>query len=195
MRKTIFAILILAGLAPGQTVINGNRAITGSWDASGAATTKPVSAGTVLPATCTTGAMYFKTDAAAGRNLYVCTAENTWKQASGADTKSITLMDPVAGDSGRVQIMFPAAVTLTRIGCSVRGATSVSINLDERSAATPDTAGTPVMSSALVCDENEASAMTFSNASIAARSPLALTLSVISGTPDTLRVFIEYTVD
>jgi hypothetical protein len=195
MKKIILAVFVLAELALGQMVINGNRAITGSWDASAATATKPVSAGTALPATCTTGGMFFKTDAAAGRNLYVCTAANTWKQASGLDTKSITLIDPVAGDSGRVQLVFPAAVTIARVGCSVRGATSVSINLEERSAAAPDTAGTAVMSSALVCDVDEASTATFSNAGIAARAPLALTISMISGTPDTLRVFIEYTVD
>lgn len=195
MKRSIVAIVIAAGLASGQTLINGNRAITGSWDASGAASTKPVASGTTLPATCTTGAMFFKTDAAAGRNLYVCTEADTWKQASGPDAKSITLIDPVAGDSGRVQLVFPSAVTITRIGCSVRSATSVSINLDERTAPAPDTAGTPVMGSALVCGTSEASTSAFTNAGIAARAPLALTISAISGTPDTLRVFVEYTVD
>jgi hypothetical protein len=42
---------------------------------------------------------------------------------------------------------------------------------------------------------DEATTVTFSNAGIAARAPMALTISMISGTPDTLRVFIEYTVD
>ena len=34
--------------------------------------------GTSLPATCTVGQRYFKTDATAGQNLYGCTATNTW---------------------------------------------------------------------------------------------------------------------
>jgi len=195
MKRSIAAFVIAAGLAYGQTVINGDRAITGSWDASGATSTKPVSSGTALPLVCATGAVFFKTDAAEGRNLYVCTAADTWKQASGPDAKSITLIDPVAGDSGRVQLVFPAAVTITRIGCSVRGATSVSINLDERTAAAPDAAGTPVMSSDLACGTSEAATTMFANAAIAGRAPLALTISAISGTPDTLRVFVEYTVD
>ena len=34
--------------------------------------------GTSLPATCTVGQRYFKTNATAGQNLYGCTATNTW---------------------------------------------------------------------------------------------------------------------
>lgn len=195
MRKLSLAVLVLSGLACGQTLINGNRAITGTWDASGAAATKPVAAGAVLPNTCTAGAMFFRTGAAAGRNLYLCTGADTWRQASGPEVKSITLMDPVAGDSGRVQVVFPTSVTIQRIACSVRGGTSASINLEERSAAAPDAAGTPVLSSALVCDADEASTTAFAKAVITARAPLALTIPLISGTPDTLRVYVEYTVD
>jgi hypothetical protein len=35
----------------------------------------------------------------------------------------------------------------------------------------------------------------FSNAGVAARVPLALTILDVSGVPDTLRVYIEYSVD
>ena len=52
-------------------------------DFSGASSTKPMAAGTSLPATCAVGAMFFKTDAPAGENLYGCTAPNVWNaQAS-----------------------------------------------------------------------------------------------------------------
>jgi hypothetical protein len=193
--KKLAAVLFLAHLAAGQTVINGNRVITGSWDASSATSTKPAKSGTTLPSTCAAGEVYFKTDAVAGRNIFLCTSANNWTQSTSPSTavKSITVFDPVTTDSGRVQIMFPTAVTITRVACSVKAATSVTINLDERAAATPDTAGTAVMSSALVCDTDEASSTSFSNAGIAARAPLALTISAINGTPDTLRVFVEYT--
>lgn len=109
--------------------------------------------------------------------------------------KAIALPAPAAGDSGLVQVMFDQAVTITRIACSIKGATSVSINLDERGAATPDTAGTAVLGSALVCDANEEVTTSFSNATIAANVPLALTISAVSGTPEVLRVFITYKVD
>jgi hypothetical protein len=109
--------------------------------------------------------------------------------------KSLTLFDPVTGDSGRIQVYFPTAVTITRVACSVKAATSATINLEERAEATPDTAGTAVLTSNLACDTNSEVSTTFTNAGIAARVPLALTITAVSGTPDTLRVHIEYTID
>jgi hypothetical protein len=47
-------------------------------DFTGAPFTRPLKTGTALPATCSPGDLFFKTDAAAGRNLYACTAVNTW---------------------------------------------------------------------------------------------------------------------
>lgn len=108
---------------------------------------------------------------------------------------SATIFDPVTGDSGRVQIMFPYAVTITSISCSVKAATSATINLDERAFATPDTAGTAVLTSALACDTDGATSTTFTNATIAANVPMALLVTAVSGTPDTLRVFWTYTID
>ena len=54
---------------------------TRNVDFSAASTTKPVKAGTALPATCTPGELFFKTNAAPGGNLYLCTALNTWTQS------------------------------------------------------------------------------------------------------------------
>lgn len=139
-----------------------------------------------------------------GRDLLAVDAPLTLtKEASGllrlgstqnAGLKSITVFDPVTGDSGRIQFEFPVAVTITRISCSVKAATSATINLDERAEATPDTSGTAVLTSGLACDVDSAASTTFSNAGIAANVPVALTISAVSGTPDTLRVHIEYTV-
>jgi len=67
----------------GQTTINGGRAITGAWDASNAASSKPAKTGTALPQTCGVGEQFFKTDAAQGQNLYFCTGANTWVQMTG----------------------------------------------------------------------------------------------------------------
>jgi hypothetical protein len=109
--------------------------------------------------------------------------------------KSMTVFDPVTGDSGRVQFMFPNAVTITSISCSVKAATSATINLDERAFATPDTTGTSVLTSNLACDTDGATSTTFSNAGIAANVPVALLITAVSGTPDTLRVYVTYTID
>ncbi len=55
----------------------------GALVASGAERTAPAKTGTALPATCAAGDQFFKTDAAAGQNLYFCTAANTWTQMTG----------------------------------------------------------------------------------------------------------------
>lgn len=39
--------------------------------------------GTSLPSACGTGTLFFKTDATAGLNIYLCTATNTWTQQAG----------------------------------------------------------------------------------------------------------------
>lgn len=196
MIRIIAAIVLSACMTQGQTVINGNRAITGAWDAAAAASTKPAKSGTSLPAVCSTGEQFFKTDAAAGKNLYLCTSPDTWtRSAQIPSVKSMSVFDPATGDSGRVQIMFDEPVTITRVACSVKGAASATIQLDERLAEAPDTSGTAILAAPLVCDPDQQTTSAFSNAAISARVPLALLISALSGSPDTLRVYISYTVD
>lgn len=110
-------------------------------------------------------------------------------------TKSLTIFDPVTGDSNDIQMYFGQAVTITRVACSVAAATSVTIQLDERAEATPNTAGTDVMTSALVCDTDSQATTTFTNATIALRVPLNLQVTAVSGTPGAVRVHIEGTYD
>jgi len=81
--KISIAVLISVSLpSNGQQIINGSRTLLGNWDASGAATTKPLKAGTAIPAACGLGEMFFKTDATAGANVFLCTGTNTWTQIS-----------------------------------------------------------------------------------------------------------------
>lgn len=108
---------------------------------------------------------------------------------------NFTLFDPVTGDSGRVQFRLPFAGTVTSVACSVKAATSATINLDERAVATPDTTGVAVLTSGLVCDTDSAVSTTFTNPTLAADVPVALTISAVSGTPDTLRVHLKGTID
>ncbi len=54
--------------------------------------TRPVSVGTTLPATCQVGQLYFNSAAAAGSNLYACTAANTWTlESAPASTPGVTM--------------------------------------------------------------------------------------------------------
>src|SRR5215470_8067095 len=91
-------LVLLAGLCTAQTTVNGGRDYKGTLsvsgtvsavDFSGAGVTAPVKTGLlgVRPAACTRGQIYFATDAAAGQNLFFCTATGspgTWSQMSGS---------------------------------------------------------------------------------------------------------------
>jgi hypothetical protein len=82
--KVILMVLLCFSIPSGaQQIINGNRTLLGNWDATGAATTKPLKIGTALPASCGIGEMFFNTAAMAGANVYVCAAASTWTQIQG----------------------------------------------------------------------------------------------------------------
>src|SRR5450631_2534230 len=67
----------MIGAARGQTQID-LRTQGKNIDFSSAARTRPSKTGTLVPAVCTIGETFVKTDAAAGKNLYICTAANVW---------------------------------------------------------------------------------------------------------------------
>jgi hypothetical protein len=69
----------------------------GALVATSADRTAPVKAGASLPAACTAGDQFFKTNAAPGQNLYFCTGTNTWTQMAGAQ-----LVSSVFGRAGAV---------------------------------------------------------------------------------------------
>src|SRR5450432_1426171 len=79
-RTTLRCVCVAAatiGAARGQTQID-LRTQGKNIDFSSAARTRPSKTGTLIPAVCTIGETFVKTDAAAGKNLYVCTAVNVW---------------------------------------------------------------------------------------------------------------------
>jgi hypothetical protein len=94
------------------------------------------------------------------------------------------------------QMKFARAVTINRISCStdITGSTAT-IQGDERAEATPNTGGTDVMTSALVCDEDTEATTSFANASLAADAPLNFDIDAVAATaPSRLRVHVEFTV-
>jgi hypothetical protein len=106
-----------------------------------------------------------------------------------------TIFDPVAGDSGRIQWKHPKNITITKVSCNVKAATSVVIQLNKRTEGAPDVSGTDVQTATLTCITTGASTTSFASAAVTADTPVALTISSVTGTPDTLRVTIYYTVD
>ena len=84
----------MIGAARGQTQID-LRTQGKNIDFSSAARTRPIKTGTSLPGTCTLGETFLKTDAAAGKNLYVCTAANIWT------VQGVEIPDPT-GNAGKI---------------------------------------------------------------------------------------------
>ncbi|MDQ6706195.1 MAG: hypothetical protein M3Z85_09520 [Acidobacteriota bacterium] len=70
------------------------RSQTKSVDFSGASFTKPSKTGTTLPPHCGVGEYFFKTDAAAGSNVFGCTATDVW---TGQSSPSATYGGDVFG--------------------------------------------------------------------------------------------------
>src|ERR1700740_1359823 len=95
MKNSQGPILVLLVLSQGygQTLVD-LRTQSKSIDFTGANTTKPFKSGTTLPATCTVGEAFFKTNAPAGSNLYACTSQNSWTLQSGATTLSGDVSGP-----------------------------------------------------------------------------------------------------
>ncbi|MCC6538343.1 MAG: hypothetical protein IT162_12380 [Bryobacterales bacterium] len=88
LRSLLTAVTLPLLLAPAarllaQTTVS-MRHQSRDVDFSAAVETKPFKTGTTLPATCAAGAAFFKTDAPAGQNLYLCVATNTWMQIAGS---------------------------------------------------------------------------------------------------------------
>ncbi len=77
--------------AYGQTLINlGTQGR--NVDFTNAQFTRPVKTGATLPATCSSGDLFFNTSAPAGKNLYGCATANTWTLLGG----NFGLSDPGA---------------------------------------------------------------------------------------------------
>lgn len=69
--------------------LNGSLQVLGTLTASivdftGAASTAPMKSGTALPGSCAVGQAFFRTDAAPGQNIHLCTAANTWTPVQGS---------------------------------------------------------------------------------------------------------------
>jgi hypothetical protein len=82
VRVKYFVLSLLAATVFGQTQVD-LRTQTRDVDFSAAISTRPEKTGTVLPATCNAGELFFETNAASGSNLYGCVATNTWAVLSG----------------------------------------------------------------------------------------------------------------
>ena len=104
----------MIGAARGQTQID-LRTQGKNIDFSLAARTRPSKTGTLVPAVCTIGETFLKTDAVAGKNLYVCTAVNVWT-VQGVEVPDTT------GKAGQVLTNDGSGLNWQGIGGDVSGA-------------------------------------------------------------------------
>jgi hypothetical protein len=106
--KALVILLTAMPFAGGQTKID-LATQSKHVDFSAASTTKPAKVSTAIPAVCSTGEIFFDTNAPAGQNLYGCTATNTWSQlggsGAGAGMASQLLDFNVNNTSGTVQTL------------------------------------------------------------------------------------------
>lgn len=89
---------------------------------------------------------------------------------------TIAFENPDVTDSGKFQHKLDYNGAFARISCSTDTGT-VSINFEVRTEAAPNSSGTQVLSTPLVCSASTAVSTTFQSATFAANSPLALVVS------------------
>jgi len=143
--KTLVFLFVLAFCVSAQTIttiagtdtVGNSRAVINTNFSNTAARIAQLfhanSPGTSLPATCTAGVLFFKTDATAGQNLYMCSATDTWTQqlnsgggSSGIDavytSYNIAYSSPAAISMQTanviraVQVVIPATTVVNSIG-------------------------------------------------------------------------------
>lgn len=100
-------------------------------DFSASTSTRPAKTGTILPAQCLAGDLFFKTDAAAGSNMYGCVAANTWAPQGAQSVPTIS------GQSGKVLSNDGTSLGWTALGGDISSApgTAVVVGLQGRAVA------------------------------------------------------------
>jgi len=113
----IVPLLAAIVFANGQTQVDlANQ--SKNVDFSGAISTKPAKAGTVIPPSCNVGEAFFKTNAPAGQNLYGCTSTNTWNQMQGIGMASQLGDFTATNTSASVEMLGAGCSTATP--CKIR---------------------------------------------------------------------------
>ncbi|MDE1940686.1 MAG: hypothetical protein KGI66_01055 [Patescibacteria group bacterium] len=108
----------------------------------------------------------------------------------GPTAKSIVLLAPTTGQTNYAQLSYPSQAKITRVSCATDAGT-VTINFDIRSESTPNTAGSNVLSSALVCGTSSAFTTSIQNSLVLPNAPVNLQISAVSGTPNVLRIHVN----
>jgi len=134
--RTILLLSLPAAMGIAQTRLE--LSTQSNADFSRANATKPAKVGTTLPTTCSTGEVFFKSDAAAGQNLFLCATANTWTQLTAgsggggggplAVTSTNALTDLLVTRTSATTLSIAANCTAAN-PCNVRfGSRTVAVN-------------------------------------------------------------------
>lgn len=115
---------------------------------------------------------------------WICAPDNI-----GAVT--MDLENPTPVDAGKFNWEPKNGLNLTRISCSVDSG-SVSVNLDIRTEAAPNSPGTQVLSVPLVCTPTTGATTAITFPAVPPQSPVALLITSTVGSPGIVRVHAEY---
>jgi len=110
------ALVLLVTCAFGQSITTLNLGTQSrNPDFANLTFTRPIEVGATLPTTCLVGQLFFDSAAAAGSNIYGCTASNTWTPIGGS---SSTLVLPLSVANGGTGTATPGLVAGTNISIS-----------------------------------------------------------------------------
>lgn len=111
----------------------------------------------------------------------------------GTKVKTYTWVISSPAVGGVLGPRIPEAQTVSRIDAYVQAATSVTFNIEERSAI--GSAGTNIMTSDLAADADGAAQTEFANPSLASGNWLYVDISAVSGTPGQVVITLTTEVD
>lgn len=98
--------------------------------------------GTANPATCQTGRLLFRTDVAAGSNIYGCTAANTWTQLTAGGAAGLTVGTSTITSGTTTRVLYDNAGTLGEYAITGTGSVVMSASPTITGTAVTFTSGT-----------------------------------------------------
>lgn len=120
LRILLLIILGGAGAVYGQLTQLDLRLQSRDVDFSSASSTKPLKSGMGLPSSCGQGEMYYRTDAAAGMNVYGCTGSNSWTLEEGAAASVASQLGDFGATATSTTTLSIGAACSTSTPCNVR---------------------------------------------------------------------------
>jgi len=94
-------------------------------DFTAAISTRPFKSGTALPSSCAVGEMFYLSSAAAGTNVYGCTAANTWTLEAGAGAQNASQLSDLAATLTSATTLTIGARCSATTPCNVRFGSTV----------------------------------------------------------------------